>query len=369
MLRELAEWTWYTPSPAAALARASLMPLSWLFGAGVARRNAAFDAEGPANSLQAALLPPALSVGNLTVGGTGKTPVASWFAARLEALGARPALVLRGYGDDEWRVHQLLTPTVPVLINPDRRTAMAEASAAGRDCVVLDDAFQHRRAPRVADVVLISADRSDETPRLLPAGPYREPFSALRRATAVVVTVKRAGAAQVATVLETIRRAAPALPVAVVRLVPDEVRAVGSAGTNDGKSGALAAFEGTKAATWLSGRRVLLVSAIADPAAFEAQVVALGAVVLRHVRHPDHHAFTPRDVAFLAGETASAPSEVDGVICTLKDAVKLGPLWPRAASPLWYVSQTLVIERGAEILEEQCRRVLAARRITNPTAD
>ncbi len=86
--------------------------------------------------------------------------------------------------------------------------------------------------------------------------------------------------------------------------------------------------------------------------------------VVRHLRFPDHHDYTEGDVARLVSESRNA----DGVLCTLKDAVKLAPRWPREAVPLWYVSQTLVIDRGAEVLQQECLRVLAARAVTIPTA-
>jgi tetraacyldisaccharide 4'-kinase len=341
-LRALADWAWYGSGAGAAGLRQALTPLSGVFGAVVARRNARYDAAGVRGALPAVALP-ALSVGNLTVGGTGKTPVASWFAARLQARGATPALLLRGYGDDEWRVHGLLTPEVPVILNPDRVAGLSEARARGADCAVLDDAFQHRRARRVSDVVLVSADRFETAVRLLPAGPYREPLASLARATAVVVTVKAASEAQIDRTVSAVRAAASAVPLAVVRLVPDAIRSL--------------AGDAEAAATWLAGRTVTLVTAIADPASFAAQVAAGGARVSIHHRFPDHHAFTPRDVQALreAGEATG------GVLCTLKDAVKLGPLWPRVGPPLWYVSQTLVVDRGAEVLEQECDRVLAAR--------
>ena len=86
--------------------------------------------------------------------------------------------------------------------------------------------------------------------------------------------------------------------------------------------------------------------------------------LVRHVRFPDHHDYTGGDVARLVADSRNT----DGVLCTLKDAVKLASRWPREAVPLWYVSQTLVIDRGAEVLEQECHRVLAARAITVPTA-
>jgi tetraacyldisaccharide 4'-kinase len=108
--------------------RSALLPASWVFGAIVARRNARFDA---ATLRRAAL--PSLSVGNLTVGGTGKTPVAAWCVEQLRARGARPAIVMRGVGDDEWRVHGLLNPGTPVIVSADRSDGVFTARArAGR---------------------------------------------------------------------------------------------------------------------------------------------------------------------------------------------------------------------------------------------
>jgi tetraacyldisaccharide 4'-kinase len=115
--------------------------------------------------------------------------------------------------------------------------------------------------------------------------------------------------------------------------------------------------------SWLRQRPLVLVSAIADADALERQLVAQGMHLVRHVRFPDHYAFGEADIAPLV----RAARDASGVLCTLKDAVKLGPLWPREAAPLWYVSQTLVVERGAEVLDREIDRVLAARGATIPT--
>jgi tetraacyldisaccharide 4'-kinase len=305
----------------------------------VAVRGAAYDAR------EGAELPaPAVSVGNLTVGGTGKTPVAAWVASRLAARGARPAIVLRGYGDDEPRVHELLTPGAVVVASPDRVAGAREAVARGADVVVLDDAFQHRRARRDVDLVLVSADRWTGDTRLLPAGPFREPLAALRRASAIVVTRKAASPAAADRVAAAIGAAAPRVPVAIVALALDELRPWGGDGA------------GRPLAT-LAGRRVLAVAAVGDPGAFFAQLGAAGAAVER-AAFRDHHAFSSADAAALARRA----EEVETIVCTLKDAVKLGPLWPRLAPPLWYVSQRVAVERGAEPLDALLETLLAARR-------
>src|SRR5205814_8574633 len=130
---------------------------------------------------------PTLSVGNVTVGGTGKTPVAAWIATELIERGARPAIVLRGYGDDEPLVHARLNPTVPVIVAADRVQGIARARDAGATIAVLDDAFQHRQVSREADVVLECAERWSPAPRLLAAGPLRGAVWGAPRPTTRVV--------------------------------------------------------------------------------------------------------------------------------------------------------------------------------------
>jgi tetraacyldisaccharide 4'-kinase len=229
--------------------------------------------------------------------------------------------------------------------------------------VVLDDAFQHRRAARVADVVLVSADAWTGATRLLPAGPFREPLRALRRASVVVITVKQASTAQVAAVEEAVRAVAPAVPRAVIALVADRLHQL----PVEGSAVDVGVPSATRPLDSLAGRAVLAVSAIGDPAPFEAALVNAGAQV-RGRRFADHHAFTAAEAEALARDVPAGALAV----CTLKDAVKLAPLWPRLAPPLWYVSQAIVVRRGAEALDGAVGRVLAAReapsRTTRPTA-
>jgi tetraacyldisaccharide 4'-kinase len=271
-------------------------------------------------------------------------------AAALAARGARPAIVLRGYGGDEPLVHAAINPDVPVVVSADRVVGAVEARRLGADVAVLDDAFQHRRARRAADVVLISADLWRGRPRLLPAGPWREPLGALRRASLVLVTRKAAALADALALLERARAAAGAVPGAVAHLAPDGLRRAG-AGADERASLSV-----------LDGARVLAVSAIGDPDAFARQLRGLGAVVEQHSVFADHHAFSAADAERLARHAANA----EQVVCTLKDAVKLGPLWPREAPPLWYVSQRVTVERGQDELDRVLDLVLAARTNTPP---
>ncbi|MBI2409094.1 MAG: tetraacyldisaccharide 4'-kinase, partial [Gemmatimonadetes bacterium] len=219
MREALARAVWYGEGFGALIARAALTPAEWVYGA-MSMMAGATRARGAGLSAV-----PTVSVGNITVGGTGKTPMAAWVAAELRARGRAPAILLRGYGDDEPLVHAMLNPTVAVVANPNRRLGGAQAVAQGATALVLDDAFQHRQMPRDADIVLVSADLWQDVPvRLLPAGPFREPLVALRRASCVVVTRKSATPERAGQVVSQLRRAAGDVPLAVVHLAPQAMR-------------------------------------------------------------------------------------------------------------------------------------------------
>ena len=348
---------WDSDSALAKAARQTLAPAEMAYRLIVNRRNARYDKGSVVGSAI-----PAISIGNLTVGGTGKTPVAAWFAAELQKRDAHPAIVLRGYGDDEWRVHSLLNPDVPVVVTPDRVAGVCTALERGADCAVLDDAFQHRRISRVVDLVILSADKWNGRARLLPAGPFREPLSSLRRASIGVVTVKTVSPDQVNELVQAMSAENESLPVAImrigfsgVRLAADLKIAGDHALTTPAARGALT--DVGQPAEWLSGRTIVGACAIGDPDSFEHQLRRAGANLRDSVRFRDHHDFTPLDVQrlmSLAGGTAD-------VVCTLKDAVKLQAIWPHEGPPLWYVSQSLVVERGAQHLDDSLERLLDAR--------
>jgi tetraacyldisaccharide 4'-kinase len=332
------EWLWQNTGAGARLVRLLLLPASALFGAAVRVRNSLYD-----RHLLSVRMPPvpALSVGNLSVGGTGKTPVSSWLALRLQALGAHPAIVMRGYGGDEPLVHARLAPTIPVLIDADRFEAIARAAAEGADVAVLDDAFQHRAVARVADVVLISADARAATDRLLPSGPYREGMSALRRASLVIVTRKAASLDRARAVAARASLSTPRVPVAIVQLALESVH-IGS-----GASVPLAS---------LLGRRVLAIAGVGDAAAFGEQLTQAGATV-RLLAYPDHHPFTESDARSLARSLQGDEMP----ICTLKDAVKLAPLWPREAAAIGYVSQAVIVDENGSAIDAILELVNQAR--------
>jgi tetraacyldisaccharide 4'-kinase len=338
---------WYGDGAFASMSRAVLSPAERVFRGVVGARDILYDA-GWLPTYDTTI--PAISIGNLTVGGSGKTPIAALVAQGLASRGLKPAIVLRGYGADEPLVHQRLNPDVPVITNPDRVAAVAEANRLGADIAVLDDAFQHRRVRRVADLVLVSADQWTPEVHLLPAGPWREPLKAIRRATLVVVTRKAVDDKVVESVHERLSQIAPAIPRVSVRFElgdlvdarnPSSTRPIGS----------------------ISGSEVHAVLSIANPSAFIRQLEQLGATVRPSI-YPDHHNFSQQEVAKIVSEHDG----IEGVVCTLKDAVKLAPHWPRLAPSLWYVSQHVMVERGVGGIERVLDDVARAREKTPSTA-
>jgi tetraacyldisaccharide 4'-kinase len=327
---------WEGDETADRLARAVLFPFEALYRGLVAVRSELYDrslVQIHASSI------PVVSIGNLTVGGTGKTPFAGWIAGRLADLGMTPAIVLRGYGSDEVLVHRKLNRGMQVIADPSRSAGIAAAAANGATVAVLDDAFQHRQAHRDADIVLLSADSWTGRARLLPAGPWREPLSAIARASLVVITRKAASDDAVADLSAAVSRAAPLVAQAVVDL------------SMTGLTQATGGRESSRLDV-LKGKTVLAVSAVGNPRAFGSQLHTLGATVSAP-NFADHHAFSRDDVAKLIRSSAS----VDMIVCTLKDAVKLALLWPADGPPLWYVSQTVSVESGAAQIDGVLSRI------------
>lgn len=334
---------WYGSDVAARALRTAVLPGAAVFGAGVWARNALYDRgvlrvrRGPV---------PVISVGNLTVGGTGKTPLVADLAGRLRQLGARPAIVLRGYGADEAHLHARLNAGVAVITDADRVRGIAAAAAAGATVVVLDDGFQHRRAARDLDIVIVSTEQWCCGQALLPRGPGRERPSALRRAGLVVVSRRAATERDARGVEREVRAIAPAVPIASVQLAPDML---------------VPAVAGPpQSVSVLAGRRVLAIAGVGDPESFFAQLRAVGAVVTPR-SFPDHHPYTDGEIATLAAAGAS----YDCVVTTGKDAVKVAPRWPAKALALWYVSLAVTWSSGGVLLDRELAQLLSHRSATS----
>jgi tetraacyldisaccharide 4'-kinase len=270
-------------------------PAEWAFRCAVALRNLRHDRLGGARAEGLRVV----SVGNLALGGTGKTPLAAWAARTLAAAGWSPAVLSRGCGRDELLLHRRWNPDLPVLADPDRAAAAAAARAAGATAVVLDDGFQHRRLARDVDVVLLAAE--DAFPvRLLPRGPFREPVAALARAHGVVVTRRLAAAADAEELAARLQRLFPGLAVTRVALVPCGWQHLDGTPAPPPEGPALA------------------VTSVARPEAFAVQVGREIGTPPELLAFPDHHEFTAADVKALRARAGKRT-----VVVTEKDAVKL----------------------------------------------
>jgi tetraacyldisaccharide 4'-kinase len=301
-------WLWTSRRPDARLARLALLPVSGLWRLAMDSRLLAYRK----GWMAVHDLPlPSVAVGNLTVGGSGKTPIATWIARHYVERGLKPGILLRGYGNDETLVHQHAVPEGVVVADPDRAAGAERALANGAQVLVLDDAYQRLDVHRDLNILVMSAETTRAVRWPLPAGPWREGWSALERADAVIVTRKRAtpeAAAELAAELS----GRITGPVAVAHL---------GLGTLEGL------VSGTRRpADTLAGKRVVAASGIADPDAFVAQTKATGAAV-QVATWRDHHYYRPEDVAWLA----HAARRADHVVITQKDAVKLRDRWPAAA--------------------------------------
>ncbi len=317
------ESIWYGPFDARARAWSlALWPASVLYGLASRACQLTFDL-----GLRAPVRVPGVrvvSVGNLVVGGAGKTPLTIELAKRAQALGMRVAVLTRGYGrlpgpprrfsaealpsvevaGDEARLIARSCPGVTVFVDADRVRSARAAAAAGASLLILDDGFQHRRLARDVDLLI---DAGEGNGRCLPAGPLREPRAARARATAIVGRDGQPGDIE-------------------VTLTTSQLRA---------PDGSLSPLSGP----------IVLLTGIARPARALQSLVAAGATVVATHCFPDHHPFTPSEV-----EVASRDATRFGarLVTTAKDAERLPP-------SLHVLVQTLTVTKGSALLDELLR--------------
>jgi tetraacyldisaccharide 4'-kinase len=306
---------------------------------------------------------PCISVGNLSVGGTGKTPLVAWLVEELIALGARPAVISRGYGGsvrgpervtvaggcasarrfgDEPVLLAARYPDVPVVVGRDRHAAgLLAVSSGDATVVVADDAFQHRRLARGMDIAVLDASRGLGNGFQLPAGPLREPPASLARAGFVVLN--RVGAAPD---LERLRRLVAALAPRASLAEADLV----FAGWRDARTGATVELP--------AGAVVYAFSGIANPGSFRRTLAGLGLRIDGWEVFRDHHAYRPGEIERL--ERAAAASGAIAAVTTAKDAVRV-PAWG-VGVPLYRAEVKLVMISGRETLWEMLRSIAAAGR-------
>lgn len=319
--------------PVAAILRGSLATGEAGYRAGVQWRNQRYDQGIGVNS--AGL--PVVSVGNITAGGTGKTPVVAWVAKHFHRWGLRVALLSRGYrsskrehgnvsvtGNDEAKVLARLCPGIPHRQQADRFAAAEYARSHWHsEVLVLDDGFQHRRLARDLDIVLVDATNPFGFEHLLPRGLLREPATALRRADVILLTrVDAVSPVSVARLRERLDAMAPDVPVAEV-IFPAR-RLVNASG----QELPLEALDETP---------VLAFCGIGNPAAFARTLSQAGLRAAECFPFPDHHHYRSRDIARLSDRAWARG--VGAAVTTLKDLVKLNSdiLPGPSRIPIWAV--------------------------------
>ncbi|MFA6135465.1 MAG: tetraacyldisaccharide 4'-kinase [Phycisphaerae bacterium] len=284
-----------------------------------------------------------ICVGNITAGGTGKTPTVAWLVGQLQATGARVAVLTRGYkaqsgGSDEAQLlSRLLGPDVPVIVNPDRQAGARQAIAAGARVLVMDDGFQHRRLRRDMDIVLIDATNPFGYGFCLPGGLLREPPSALADAHAIILT--HADAVDSSRLEAIRRRLAHLAPKASISLARHE------------PTGLVDAAGAAVPLSALAGKKVLAFCGLGNPEAFFGALPPLGAEVVAKVAFDDHAAYGPGDLETLRAQARQAGAQV--MVATAKDAVKLPRQW--CDQPVWTLEMRIDITLGRDELMRQVR--------------
>ena len=301
--------------PGAWVVRALLRPAAALYGMVLRARNWYYDRWAFPHWLDV----PVISVGNLTVGGTGKTPMVIHLCRIMQQRGRKPAVLARGYKAsreglaDELLLISVRVPGAVAIANPNRALAGEFAiQEHGAKAIILDDGFQHRRVGRDLDIVLIDATLPFGYGHILPRGLLREPLRGLARAELVIITrADRVDAAALRDIESTIRRHHPEVPILHAEHGP----------------AGLFSFDGRRQEP--PQGRIGAVAGIARPDAFAATLAGMGLRPAATWWFDDHHAYTPADLTSLV-EWARR-EQLDALIVTEKDAVKLAAIefdWP-----------------------------------------
>lgn len=282
---------------------------------------------------------PVISVGNITTGGTGKTPAVIWLVRKLQEMGKRqPVILSRGYGQDEVRLLQESLPAIPHFTHRRRAKAGQEAlQKLGQQlCFVLDDGFQHRRLVRDVDIVLIDATNPFGYGYLVPRGLLREPLSQLRRAHAIILTrCNQVQPESLQSLSKRIRELAPHALQAQAIHAPKALRLLGKSESYP--------------PSFLWGKTCLLFAGIGNPQSFYRTAATLGIHIAQSVYFLDHHAYSAADLSKLVDQACLARAKC--LLTTAKDAVKLLAL-PTPPLPIWILDIELEIQSGeAELVK------------------
>ena len=351
----------YWEDPDTPVVTAGLSALSWAYRAALAARDRAYRW----GVLRTGRLPcPVISVGNLTLGGSGKTPTVELAVRTLLDLGALPAVLSRGYGrltrgvavvadregiraepraaGDEPLMLAERLPGGPVVVGENRFEAGRVAvERCGATALVLDDGFQHRTLAKDLEVVVVPGRAPWGNARVFPRGMLREPLSGLARAHVVVVT-NPPGPETVAEITASVRRHNPTAAVLAARYHLQD---------------ALEPQRGRRLpVAELAARRLLAFAGLGSPQGFADTLDATGIRRVGFAEFPDHHWFTPGDLAELVRDARAAGAQ--GLVTTEKDWVRMRDL-PPPPLPVWVLPVRLAIEAGLETWQRLLAAVLA----------
>ena len=320
------------------------IPASWLYGLIVRLRNNIYDKRS--NVMRVPL--PVIAVGNLTVGGTGKTPLVTWIVRRLRASGHNPAIVMRGYAAvdpsqaDEAVEYRERLEDIDVIVGADRFEQITKYIDAGgaADCLVMDDGFQHRKLHRDLDIVVLDILRDAFSQRMLPAGWLREPIAGLKRADAVVVSHAQRSDPSFAQSVQAISGREP--------ISWTSHRWTGLSIHEE--SGATEA-----SLDWLTGRSVAVRLGIGYPGPVIEALVRLGAKVAMQLPAGDHQTFSTTEIQTLV----KTSKKVDAIVMTLKDWVKARDVMDLSSMhcPIVVPNLALEVVEGADELDSLLQTV------------
>lgn len=346
----------------ARMAQAGLSSLSRLYEKGVLRRRA----KDSARVVDAGI--PVISVGNITVGGTGKTPCILFLADLLKKWGHHPAILTRGYkggfekkgglvsnqdrilvsqkeaGDEPYMMAAKL-PGIPVIAGRDRVVSAAAAKALGADVLLLDDGFQYWRLKRNLDIVLLDATNPFGGGHMLPRGLLREPMEALSRAGLFVLTkADQVSEKMLSEIREKLFQYAPEIPIVV---------------SNHQPSVLLSLRSWPQKGTSPQGKEAFLLSGIGNPGAFRKTAEDAGLTVKGTMELADHHSYQDEDLEKAAALAKDAGASI--LVMTEKDAVKIKANchWDKIKFPLFVLGITFQLdESGERLCTEKVEAVL-----------
>jgi tetraacyldisaccharide 4'-kinase len=323
---------------AARLWRIALRMLETPYAMEVSRRNRRFD-RGLSSIHRVSV--PVVSVGNLTLGGTGKTPLVEWIARWFRKQNMRVSIVSRGYGaeeggrNDEARELEQKLPDVPHVQNADRVAAAKIAiEELETQLIVLDDGFQHRRLARELDIVLLDALEPFGFEHVFPRGTQREPLSGLKRAAAVILSrADMLEPQEREKIHRRVEKIAPHALWAEIRHAPLELLTAGGR---------------VRAIDELRGRKIAAFCGLGNPAGFRHTLESCGYEIAGFRDFPDHHRYAREDIESLSAWTSSLGAEA--TLCTQKDLVKIG-IENLGGRPLWALRVGIEFIAGSVAIE------------------